>query len=202
MLRLISVLFAFSLFAGTLTAGTAHALTPQEMAEAERLRQFLNSITTLQSRFVQTDGEGGFAQGTFWLHRPGRLRFEYDPPVPILVVARGSFLVHFDKDLKETNYLDQEDTPAWFLLANEITWDDDFQVTNVARKGPIIELSATRRSQPDQGAVTLVFNHTPIRLLGWWLIDSSGRKVQVRLQAPVYGEPIDSEKFQFRPTDY
>lgn len=197
MLRLVSIVLAFLLF-----AGTAQALTPQERVEVERLRQFLNSITTLQSRFVQNNDEGGFAQGTFWLHRPNRLRFEYDPPVPILVVARASFLVHYDKSLKETNYLDQEDTPAWFLLADEVTWDDDFQITNVARKGPIIEISATRRSQPDQGAVTLMFDHTPIRLLGWWLIDGSGKRVQVNLEAPVYGVAIDPDLFQFRPTDY
>lgn len=183
-------------------ANAAHALSDTEQAEVERLRQYLNGITTMQARFIQTDGDGGLAGGTFWLHRPGRLRFEYDPPVPILVVARGSFLVHFDKDLKEANYLDQEDTPAWFLLADEVTWDDDFQIVDVAISGTVVEVSATRRSAPEQGAVTLVFERDPVRLLGWWLVDASGRKIQVQLETQAQGIAIDPDKFQFRPTDY
>jgi outer membrane lipoprotein-sorting protein len=197
MLRLVAVFISF-----VLLSGTAQALTDQDRVEVERLRVYLNDITTMQTRFVQGDGKGGTAQGTFWLHRPGRLRFEYDPPVPILVIARADFLVHYDKELKEANYLDQKDTPAWFLLADEVTWDDDFTVTGVKHTGPIIEVSATRRSAPEQGAVTLVFDHTPIKLLGWWLVDSSGRKIQVRLQNQQLGIPIDSEMFQFRPTNY
>ena len=197
MLRLLSALFL-----SLVLTGPALALTDSEQAEVERLREYLNGITTMEARFIQNDGKGNVATGNFWLHRPGRLRFEYDPPVPILVVARGSFLVYYDKSLRETNYLDQDETPAWFLLRDKITWDDDFRITNVERKGPIIEISATRRSAPDQGAVTLVFQHEPIRLLGWWMIDGSGRRIQVRLESQELGVNIDSEKFQFRPTDY
>lgn len=197
MLRLLTVFFL-----SLVLTGPAVAITDSEREEVERLRQYLNDVTTMQARFIQNDGQGNVATGNFWLHRPGRLRFEYDPPVPILVVARGSFLIHYDKTLRETNYLDQDETPAWFLLADEVTWDDDFRITKVERKGPIIEVSATRQSAPDQGAVTLVFEHTPIRLLGWWLIDGSGRRIQVRLESQELGVSIDPEKFQFRPTDY
>jgi outer membrane lipoprotein-sorting protein len=197
MVRLATLFLGFFLL-----SGTAHALTDQERNEVERLRVYLNGIVTMQTRFVQTDGNGGLARGTFWLHRPGRLRFEYDPPVPILVIARSDFLVHYDKELREANYLSQKDTPAWFLLADKVTWDDDFTVTDVKRIGPIIEVSATRRSAPDQGAVTLVFDYAPIKLLGWRLVDASGRSMQVRLQDQKLGIPIDSEVFQFRPTNY
>ncbi len=197
MVRLATLFLGFFLL-----SGTAHGLTDQERNEVERLRVYLNGVVTMQTRFVQTDGNGGLARGTFWLHRPGRLRFEYDPPVPILVIARSDFLVHYDKELREANYLSQKDTPAWFLLADKVTWDDDFTVTDVKRIGPIIEVSATRRSAPDQGAVTLVFDHAPIKLLGWRLVDASGRSIQVRLQDQKLGIPIDSEVFQFRPTNY
>ena len=197
MVRLATLFLGFFLL-----SGTAHGLTDQERNEVERLRVYLNGVVTMQTRFVQTDGNGGLARGTFWLHRPGRLRFEYDPPVPILVIARSDFLVHYDKELREANYLSQKDTPAWFLLADKVTWDDDFTVTDVKRIGPIIEVSATRRSAPDQGAVTLVFDYAPIKLLGWRLVDASGRSIQVRLQDQKLGIPIDSEVFQFRPTNY
>ena len=192
----------FLVMAFVMAFAPARALTPADREEVERLRIYLNNITTMQARFVQSDGAGGTASGSFWLHRPGRLRFEYDPPTPILVVARGSFLVHFDKDLKEANYLDQEDTPAWFLLADEVTWDDDFIIQDVSRAGPLVEVAATRRSAPDQGAVTLVFERDPIKLLGWWLGDASGRRIQVRLETQAHGVAIDPETFQFRPTDY
>ena len=64
-------------------------LTQQDLDDLARLETYLRSIGTLEARFVQVSSDGGFARGTLWLDRPGRMRFEYDPPVPILLIANG-----------------------------------------------------------------------------------------------------------------
>lgn len=181
---------------------SASALTPAEEAEVERLRVYLNNLTTLKASFQQSDGRGNLATGRFWLHRPNRLRFEYDPPNPILIIARGSFLVHFDKELKEAHYLDQNDTPAWFLLAEEVQFGENVIVDSVMRTGNRVSVTARQRNRPDEGAITLNFNHTPIRLLGWSMIDGGGSQTYLTLLDQTVGGEIDQDLFDFRPTDY
>ena len=180
----------------------ANALTPEQKAEVERIRSYLESVTTLESTFQQYDGRGNIATGRFWLHRPNRLRFEYDPPNPILIVARGSFLVHFDKELKETYYLDQDDTPAWFLLSEEVQFGDTVAIEDVGRDGDRVYVTARQKNKPDEGAITLVFSHSPLRLLGWSLVDAGGGQTHLTLLKQTAGGEIDQDLFQFRPTDY
>ena len=60
-------------------------------AELDRIERYLNSLQTLQSKFVQNNPDGSHAHGTLYLQRPGRMRFEYDPPTPIRLYANGNF---------------------------------------------------------------------------------------------------------------
>lgn len=177
-------------------------LSSADAMEVERLRVYLNGLTTLEAAFQQLDGRGNLAKGRFWLHRPNRLRFEYDPPNPILIVARGSFLVHFDKELKEAHYLDQDETPAWLLLSDEVQFGDNVVVQGVQRNGDRINVTAQQVGREEDGAITLVFQHTPIKLLGWTMVDAGGNQLFLTLQDPVLGGVIDQDLFDFRPTDY
>jgi outer membrane lipoprotein-sorting protein len=87
--------------AGLFAALSARAATPPakplegaDLEDVKRVEAYLNGIRTLQSRFLQISNNGGAAEGALYLARPGRLRLDYDPPVPILLVTNGSFLVH------------------------------------------------------------------------------------------------------------
>lgn len=198
--------WVLSLLLVVLLAGPAMAkaapLSQADTAEVERLRQYLNGLTTLEARFQQLDARGNLATGRFWLHRPNRLRFEYDPPNPILIVARGSFLVHFDKELKETHYLDQDETPAWFLLSKEVQFGDNVVVQGVQRDGGRVGVTAQQVGREDEGAITLIFQQEPIKLLGWTMVDAGGNQVFLTLLDQKLGGKIDPDLFEFRPTDY
>lgn len=200
-MRRVVFLIALTLLAWTPMAGAA-TLSADDQAAVERVRAYLNDLTTLEARFQQTDGAGNVATGRFWLHRPNRLRFEYDPPNPILIVARGSFLVHYDKALKESHYLDQEDTPAWFLLAKEVQFDQNIIIRGVHQDSDQISITAQQKGREDEGAITLVFQRSPLKLLGWNLMDAGGGQVHLRLLEQTVGGEIDPDLFQFRPTDY
>ncbi len=68
----------------------AAAPTEADRADIARVEEYLNSIRTLRARFIQLTQTGGRSQGTFYLSRPGRLRLEYDPPVPTILIANGA----------------------------------------------------------------------------------------------------------------
>src|SRR5690554_6153799 len=86
------------------TAGTAGAgnLTAEDQADVQRIEAYLNSIGSMRARFLQVDSSGGNVQGTLYILRPGRLRFEYDAPSPILIVADGTWVHYHDKELDQT----------------------------------------------------------------------------------------------------
>src|SRR5665213_468536 len=87
-LAAIPVLGALSLLPGVLAPRLARAaITPADTADLNRVQDYMNNIHTLQSRFEQVSNDGGVATGTIYLSRPGKMRVEYDPPVPILLVA-------------------------------------------------------------------------------------------------------------------
>src|SRR5690349_20701848 len=75
------------------------ALTAEQQSELQKITDFLNGIRTMTARFTQYSENGGVAEGQLYVERPGRMRFEYDPPTPILLVADGNFVIYFDKSL-------------------------------------------------------------------------------------------------------
>ena len=89
------------------------------------MQDYLNSIHTLQSRFQQITGEGGIATGTLYLSRPGHMRVEYDPPVPVLLVATDGRIWYYDKELEQSVSSTLKDTPAWFLLQDNVSFGGD-----------------------------------------------------------------------------
>ena len=112
---------ALRLLASTLLAGRAvpahAALTAADQADVGRAEQYLNAITTLQAKFLQIGPRGEIAEGVFYLARPGKLRFEYNPPAPALIVADGFRLVFYDRDLDQVTAWPVGATPLAPLLA-------------------------------------------------------------------------------------
>src|SRR5260370_25941627 len=114
------------------TAPRAAALSPQDRADAQRLEQYLNGIHSLAARFQQFAADGGMAGGQLVVARPGHMRFEYDKPSPILLLADGTFVVSIDNQLKQGSYLPIGPTPAWFLPRGTISPTDGGTLTKVA----------------------------------------------------------------------
>ncbi|HLN25050.1 MAG TPA: outer membrane lipoprotein carrier protein LolA, partial [Patescibacteria group bacterium] len=129
----------------------AAPLSPGEKAEVSKAEQYLNDVTTLRARFLQASASGATAEGTMFLSRPGRMRLEYDPPSPILVIADGSYLIYYDKDLQQVSYVDLDSTPAGVLVQPQVKLDgDDQQVTKVVHQTGILQLTVIKRSDPSQ----------------------------------------------------
>src|SRR5262245_55836379 len=80
-------------------------LTDEQKADVAKIETYLNSIRTLRARFLQVADNGGTAEGTVLLSRPGRMKIDYDPPSPHLIIADGSLLIYYEKRLKQTSYL-------------------------------------------------------------------------------------------------
>lgn len=179
------------------------ALNPDQKADVDRVQSYLNGIRTLASRFDQISGQGNQATGQLWLERPGRMRFEYDPPVPLLLVANGKNIFYYDKELQQVSELRVEDTPAGFLLRDQITLSGDVTLTRFEHKPGAIRLTIVQTSEPGQGSATLVLDDRPLQLRQWTIVDPQQKEVTVALTDPHYGAPVDEKLFYWtdpRPT--
>ncbi len=195
-------LLAFALALGAAPAGAATepralTLSPEEQVLVQRIEDYLNAITTLESRFVQISANGGFAKGKFYMHRPGRMRFEYDPPAPYLLVADGVWFIYVDKELEQVTYLPLKKTPANLLLRENFSFTEDLVITGLDRTAGAIHITVVDSTEPDTGQVTLTFNEEPLSLRSWVVRDQLGQRVQVTLTESRFGVKLDSALFTY-----
>jgi len=191
----IPALGALSLVSGALAPRRAHALTPADTADAQRVQDYLNNIHTLQSRFEQVSNDGGVATGTIWLSRPGKMRVEYDPPVPILLVATDERIWYYDKKLQQVSFFDLKDTPAWFLLQPNVRFGGDISVSNLERGPGVLRVTVHEAKNPSLGEATLVMSEKPLELRKWQIVDAQRKQVTVTLDDPHYGVPLSPQLF-------
>jgi outer membrane lipoprotein-sorting protein len=187
-------------------AAPAHAAAPVEAAlnaaqkEAlAKVETYLNDVRSLRARFVQIAPDGGVAEGDFYLRRPGRLRFEYDPPVPILIVGDG-FLLHYqDKELGQINEWPIFDTPIGSLSRDEVGFGKDLLVTDVTTGEGRIVVTVVRREDPGEGSLTLFFRTDPMVFAQWRVVDAQGQITTVALQDLEVNVDVSAKLFVWEP---
>ena len=118
---------------GFAAVAPAAEVTPDDEATLDRIEDYLDSITTLRAGFDQVAPDGALAAGRFFLRRPGRLRFEYAPPTPILVVADRVWLIFHDTELGQVDRLPLYSTLLGFLVRDEIEFDGQIAVEALER---------------------------------------------------------------------
>ncbi len=179
-----------------LGAAEPAALSPDEAATVRRVVRYLNGISTLRSRFIQISSNGAYAEGEVLLKRPGKFRFDYDPPHPVLLIANGLSLLYYDRELKQASYVPLWETPLWFLIREKVTLSDTTRVTRVEQNLGRLRVTLQDSDAEDHGQVILVFSDRPLSLKKWELVDPQGIVTQVSLVNPQFGVAIDSDRFK------
>jgi len=200
----VRTIFAALLLALGLSAGAAAAdpkgaaLTADDRADVARAEEYLNAVTTLKARFLQTSPNGVTVEGDAYLSRPGRLRLQYDPPSPLLVVADGTFLIVHDRELGAPSYIPLGSTPAGMLVQPNLRLTGGaVTVTRVARLPGVVRISAVETEDPAAGEITLVFSDRPFELRQWQVRDAQHQVTTVSLFESRTGLPLDPKLFKF-----
>ncbi len=179
----------------------AAVLTDADRATLQEVSRTLNALRALKARFLQVGPDGAATQGTLWLERPGRMRFQYDKPSPLLLVASGGTVVFHDAQLDQTTTIPVGQTPLGLLLADTISLSGDVTVTGFERPPGQLLITLVRTKTPGDGSLTLAFNAIPLALVGWSVIDAQGRETHLRLSDVRPGGPYDPALFVFKDPD-
>ena len=175
------------------------ALSAADQTLVTQVEAYLNQQTGLTANFLQVAADGSTRTGKAWLERPGKMRFEYDPPDKQLLVAGFGLLVYYDPALNQTTNIPLESTPLGILLARHVNLDSaGVEVTNIQRQPGEDDITMIRKGKEAAGSLTLVFATDPLELRQWVVTDAQGRQTRVSLYDVMPGGPYPDSLFQFQ----
>ena len=191
LLRLAGIALALPLLLGALSED-------DRRQDLERIESWLNGLRSLRADFVQFAPDGGRATGKLLFKRPDKMRLDYDPPSPVLIIANGWEVTYYDRKLDQTSAMLTSATPLAFLLEDEISFAGDVTVTDYARADGQIRVTVVETGEEDEGSITLFFEQDPIALRRWAVTDAQGLTTHVILDDVELGVPIQDDVFRFR----
>lgn len=157
---------------------------------------YLNQLETAKAPFTQINDDGTISTGTIFIKRPGRARFEYNPPTDALVVAGGSQVAIFDgKSNSGPQQYPLKRTPLNLILARNVNLRKAKMVAGHTYDGTATTIVAQDPQNPDIGTIELKFTSNPTELRQWVITDNSGAKTTVVLGDLVRGIPLKSSLF-------
>ena len=168
-----------------------------DMAEIARVEAYLNRITTFKGRFLQASSSGEYSEGSLYVSRPGKIRIEYDSPSPDLIVADGSSMIYYDKELDQLSYITLGSSPATILIEDKISLTEGaITVTGIEKGRGTLRLTVEKTDDPAEGNLTLIFNDRPLSLKKWVVVDAQGVETTVSLLGVRFGVPLDDALFE------
>lgn len=168
--------FPFSLpFGSNSPPAQASAFDAKQKALLSRVSTYLSGVQTMVGKFVQIGPDGGRTEGTFYIQKPGKVRFEYNPPSPIDVVADGSSVVVRNRDLATQDLWPLRETPLRYLLADHIDLIRDTDVVSVSADDKFITV-VVQEKQVMVGTTKLMimFDAKSATLKQWTVTDPQG----------------------------
>ena len=168
-----------------LASAAAFAATPAfaQKLSLNALSKYLNGITLAQTDFTQINDDGSLSTGTLYIRRPGRMRFEYNPPMDLLVMAGGGQVGVFDgkSNLKKAERYPLRRTPLNLILEKNVNLARRNMVVGHDFDGIATIVRAQDPEHPEYGSLQLKFTHNPVELRQWVVTDGQGSKTTVVL---------------------
>ena len=168
----------------------------EKKSALQRIEIYLNEMKTLRAEFLQVSSNGAVATGKLLMQRPGKIRFEYDPPSPIMLISDGYFLRYIDKDLEQVTHIWLEDTPIGFLLDDNLKLSGGITVTKFKKNANLLTITLAKSKKPERGTVSIIFSDKPLALEKWVIKDAQGITTTITLNNRERPLKIDPRLFE------
>ncbi|MBI5262649.1 MAG: outer membrane lipoprotein carrier protein LolA [Bradyrhizobium sp.] len=174
-----------------------------QKAQAARVSAYLSSLQTLVGNFVQVGPDGSKTKGDFYIQKPGKVRFEYDPPVPIDIIADGSSLVVRDRKLATQDVYPLSQTPLRFLLSDRIDLMKDTNVVHVTADDLYITVVIEeKQALIGTSRLMLMVGAKDGQLKQWTVTDPQGYDTTVAVYNLDSTKKVDPSLFKIDFTNY
>jgi outer membrane lipoprotein-sorting protein len=171
------------------------AYSDEQKAELDKISAYLNGIHSLKARFVQIGPEGGTDTGTLYIQKPGQIRFEYNPPSALLIVATNGRVYVKNSRLNTLDTYDLSDTPLGLLLNQNVDLKLNRAVMGVNEQNGMVTVQARTSTNRNNSNITMMFSSPGLELRQWTVRDNQGGNTTVALQSMEVGAAIDPTLF-------
>lgn len=162
--------------------GGPEELTKAQLALIKQIDLYFNQLPDIQGAFVQTNADSKRARGKFYMKRPGRFRFDYNPPSRLVITSDGQYLAIQDLDLKTDDRIALEQTPFRILLRKDVDLVRDAQILELQEVDDVIVISLQDKSPDNPGRIKLYMVKKPnLELKEWVTTDTQGLETRVEL---------------------
>ncbi len=183
--------------------GSTTALNAQQRAIMDRVNTYLSSMQTLEGKFVQIGPDGGRTTGMFYLAKPGRVRFEYDSPSPIELIADGQSVVVRDRSLATQDVYPLSQTPLRFLLADHVDLMKDTNLVAVYADDVFITVVVEEKNTlVGTSRLMIMFDAKDMQLKQWTVTDPQGYDTTVAIYNLDANKKPDPGMFRIDYTRY
>lgn len=195
------VLFAPAAIVAAPKPAANPAPAPAAVTDLDRAVAALRAISTLRADFSQTDRNGQRVTGVLTLKRPGRIRFQYAPGIPLLIVSDGSALTMIDYEVRQVQRWPIRNSPLGALL------DPNRDVSRFGTLQPtldpnVVSIEVRDQRHPEYGVITMIFLRKPsapggMELVSWVALDSQNTRTTIRLSNHQYGVAVADNMFRY-----
>jgi outer membrane lipoprotein-sorting protein len=174
-----------------------------QKAQAAKVSSYLSSLQTLVGNFVQVGPDGTKTKGDFYIQKPGKVRFEYEPPTPIDIVADGSSLAVRDRNLATQDIYPLSQTPLRYLLSDRIDLLKDTNVVSVASDDMFISITIEeKQALIGTSRLMLMVGAKDGQLKQWTVTDPQGYDTTVAVYNLDSSKKVDPGLFKIDFTNY
>jgi outer membrane lipoprotein-sorting protein len=183
-----------------LAAALALAALPAaaQQLSLQEISNYLNSLGTATGGFTQVNADGSLSEGTFYLKRPGRVRFEYDDASGLFVAGGGQVAVFDAASNEGPQRFPLSETPLSIILADNVNLGRAGMVTGHVSDGTRTMVTAQDPQHPEYGSIQLVFTADPVELRQWVITDDTGSQTTVILNDMQTGVQIGDRAFNIQ----
>ena len=171
------------------------SLTAEQQQSIRNINTYINSFQTLKSNFTQISPRGQATEGVLLISKPGKLRFEYAPPNPLLIVSDGKWLTIKNKIKEKGDQLPLSATPLRLVVSPKIDLLAETDVIGFESTDGITSVSLMDRKDHLGGYIILIFDEVRNQLQQWVIVDGKGRRTTVQLANIETGGTFDPKLF-------
>lgn len=171
------------------------SLSADQKRSLQKINAFMNSYQSLKSDFTQISSKGQTAQGTLLISKPGKLRFEYAPPNPMLIVSDGKWLTIKNRVKEKGDQFPLSATPLRLVVSPQVDLAAETDVIGFESKDGITSVSLADRKSSLGGYIVLVFDEQRNQLQQWIIVDGKDRRTTVQLANIETGGRFDPKLF-------
>jgi outer membrane lipoprotein-sorting protein len=175
-------------------------LTPDQTAAVNEIGKYINSFRTLQGEFTQVSPKGTVSKGVFYLSKPGKMRFEYSPPNPFIIVSDGTWVTIKNRAKDKADQYPLSQTPLRLVLDDDVDINKEADILDVQSDGGVVTVTLEDKKKMVPGHLILTYDEKQNALQQWIVVDGKGQRTTVSLENVVAGVVADPKLFIIKVT--